>query len=248
MANAKKTTTTAAATQAATPAPDCAAATAHREAAEQRSSAASAQIQKARAAHAALQERLLSGDTSVTGSELASAEADIERAELLARAAATALADAKATERPLAAAHLAAVLAPIVDPKPLADAEDRAAATIAAAMADLAFMAAEQHSVVKRAVATAKAFGTLDEPGLRLASDTEGSMLVLDGRGVRPESVDRVLVRALSAAAQQAQWQFAAAPELRAVEVPARVEPANEPLDSWESMRRLVESRTPSTN
>lgn len=241
MANAKKNNT-AAATETA-PALDYAAAIALRKAAEERSAAASAQIEAERAAHLALQERLASGDDSITAGDLASAKAEIERAELLARAAATALAEAMAAERPLAAKHLAAILAPIVDPQPLADAEDRAAATIAAAIAELAETAAEQHATVKRAVATAKAFGTLNEPGLQLGHGAGGAMLILDGRGVAPDAVERVVTRALNAAAERAGWHFRSTPELRAIEARASVEPAIESLDNWESMQRLAESR-----
>lgn len=242
MANAKKNTT-AAATEAATPVLDYAAAIALREAAEERSAAASAQVETERAAHVTLQERLASGDDSVTGGDLAAAKAEIERAELLARAAATALAEAKAVERPLAAKHLAAILAPIVDLQPLADAEDRAAATIAAAIAELAGTAAEQHATVKRAVTTAKAFGSFNEPGLRLGSVTGRPALVLDGEVVAPDAAERVLTRALNAAAERAGWRFHSTPELRAIEARVSVEPAIESLDNWESMQRLAESR-----
>jgi hypothetical protein len=223
-------------------------ATARREAAEERRVTALADVEEARRAQAELRQRLSGGDATVTAGDLASADADIERRTLLAQAAAAAVRSAKALEAPLAAAHLAEVLAPVVDPKALHEAQAKAAQTITAALVGLAEVAAVQRATVAHAMTAAKAVN-LQEERMRLAGDSSGGFLILDGKAVRPEPVDKVLAEALAEGAKGAAWRFAGALELSPIEPPReRVEDTspNNGL-SWQEFGRLLKVQAPAT-
>lgn len=242
MAATKKTTATAAATSAAAPVLTYAAATAQREDAAQRHAAALSDLERAHQTQAELRQRLSNGDASVTASELASADADIERHDLLAKGAAAALSKAKATEAPLAAEHLAQVLAPIVEPATMDAAQARAVETITTALLELAALAEEQHATVSRAIRTAQDVGLPRTGEVTLGSVAMVPGLSVRGRMVQPQPVSGVIAGVLAEASRGAGWELPSGMELRAVEALREREPhtfADGP--TWDEAQRLAQ-------
>ena len=240
MAAIKKTT--AAATSAAAPTLTYAAATAQRQDAAQRHAAALVNLNNAEEALAGLRQRLSNGDASVTASDLASADADIERHNLLAHGAAAALSKAKAAEAPLAAEHLAQVLAPIVAPTTMDKAQARAVDTITTALVELAELAEEQRATLSRAIRMAQEVGLPGTGDVTLAHVLMDPVLMVRGRLVQPQPVSGVVASALAEAANGAGWQVRGDLELRAVEAPR--ETSHNTFDygpTWEEAERLMQ-------
>lgn len=222
-------------------------ATADRVAAEHRLSAAQAAADAAHEAAAALRERVSNGDKSVTAIDLGSATNEVDHAVLVAEGAVRALAAARAIEAPLAAAHLAKMLAPVLDPGPMEDAKRVAADAIAAALAELASVAKAQQVIVSRATALADAAALWNTEPVRLAprlSRTSRPALVMEGRHVVAPDVSSVLQDAMVEGAQAGGWWARDGVRLEAME-PKR-DFASQLQDdglSWEAVERLVRSR-----
>lgn len=239
----KKTAATAA-TSAAAPALTYAEATALRQDAAQRHVAALVDLERAHQALAELRQRLTDGDASVTASDLASGDADIERHDLLARGAAAALTKAKATEAPLAAAHLAQALAPIVDPRTMDDAQARAVDTITTALLELAALAEDQHATLSRAIRTAQDVGLPRTGEVTLGSVAMKPGLIVRGRAVQPQRVSDVIAGALAEASKGAGWEMRGGIDLRAVEAPAELERNTfEDGPSWADVARIAQTK-----
>lgn len=221
-----------------TPLPEIAAeyveATDRRIAADEHLNAAKAAADEAHRTTAGLRLRLAEGDDTVTAADLAAADADTK---------------AKEVEAPLAAAHLALVLAPVVDPGPLDLAKRTAAEAIGAALAALEAVAIERRHTVRQAIRSAQATGLPKDGPLTLGSNTNGPMLRLNGVHVRPEDVGAVLASAMADAARTSGWPVSSPLDLVAVE-PARQ--AVERLDtemgprSWDAWTRHLRAHQPS--
>lgn len=142
--------------------------------AQQRNADAITAITTAELEDAAIRERLATGDSTVSGMDLSTASANIDRARLLAQGAATGLANAKAVTAPLVAAHWAEAVGNIVDPDTQLKANAKAVKAITAALVELAAATAAQAATVKQATADAKAAGVVNfkDPALHVGMGT----------------------------------------------------------------------------
>lgn len=129
-----------------------------REAAEQAHTEAVAALAEAEAHHADLTNRNRTGDVTVTGMDLLSADADVTMRRGLAASAADAVEAARAAEAPALAEHWAEVLADRVT-TPGIGAEDAAVEEVAAALAKLTEGVGSRQALMAEAIADARAVG-----------------------------------------------------------------------------------------
>ncbi|QTE30431.1 hypothetical protein [Pengzhenrongella sicca] len=132
----------------------------------QRHADALAAVTTATEHEAALNDRLLSGDSTVTGLDLMAATGDVSRMGMLALAAEAVVSAADAALAPLVAERWASAVAVIVDPETQIKANEKAAKAIAAALAELAEVSASQERTIKAAIADAKAAGVKNFIGI----------------------------------------------------------------------------------
>lgn len=129
-----------------------------REAAEQAHAEAVAALAETERHHADLVQRNRNGDTSVTGMDLVSADADVTVRRGLAASAADAVEAARAAEAPALAEHWAEVLADRVA-TPGMRAEDVAVEEVTAALAKLTEGITSRQGLMAEAISDAKAVG-----------------------------------------------------------------------------------------
>jgi hypothetical protein len=129
-----------------------------RETAEHAQAGAVAALAAAEEHHADLTKRNRNGDTTVTGMDLLSADADVTMRRGLAASAADAVEAARAAEAPALAEHWAEVLADRVA-TPGIGAEDVAVEEVTAALAKLTEGVNSRQALMAEAIADARAVG-----------------------------------------------------------------------------------------
>jgi len=189
-------------------------ATAARIAVEAAHAAAVLAISAARDHEAGLRKRLASGDATVSALDLASAAGDVERHALLAQGAAAAIVKAKAVEAPLMAKHFATILAEIVDPETLEDAQESASAKITEALRELETITTGWGRMIREATAAATAAGIAHPdsspyrvglfPAVGVGFLGSPAVLTVDGEPLFPADLPEVVRAALVAGAKGA--------------------------------------------